>query len=240
MSAASAATTEDSDARVAMKGGEWSLPLDGPATNLTERWARVVNGALADTSRRTVAQQQQPAARRKWSGKGWMSIGASWRAGEGWSGQREGDQLEAAAIQMDQDAVLSTNVTASAPSLLSTVGELEGQVMDFGAPERSSWRVWQRPVRRAVLGPEEEKDKMKQMETEECSEGVYASGKAELTLYLLETGATHYEVADASAALFATESESGLTRVTWRRWRRNLDGLTSTGFSGNQALLLVR
>lgn len=240
MSAASATATEDSDARVAMEGGEWRLPEDGPVTNLTERWARVVNGALADTSRGTASQQQQPAARRKWSGKGWMSIGASWRAGEGWSGQREDDQLEAAAIQVDQDTALSTNVTASSASLISTVGQLEGQVMGFGAPERSSWRIWQRPARRDVLGPKEENEEITQMETEEWSGGVYASGRAELTLYLLETGATHYEVADASAALFATEPESGPTSATWRRWRRNLDGLTSTGFSGNQALLLVR
>lgn len=244
MSAASATTTEDSDAfaRVAMEGSEWSSPEDGPATNLTERWARVVNGALADTPRGTASQQQQPAARRKWSGKGWMGIGASWRAGEGWCGQREGDQLEATAIQVDrsEDAVLPTNVTSSSPSLLSTVGELEGQVVGFDAPERSSWRVWQGPTRRVSLVPEKEKDDTNQMEAEEWSGSVYASGKAELTLYLLETGATHYEVADASAALFATEPETGLTRVTWRRWRRNLDGLTSTGFSGNQVLLLVR
>ncbi|CAM9090881.1 unnamed protein product, partial [Ectocarpus sp. 4 AP-2014] len=69
-------------------------------------------------------------------------------------------------------------------------------------------------------------------ELEDAGGGVCATAKEELALYLLEAGATDDLVAMATAALFAAEPRCSLTEGTWKRWRQNLDGLRSKGFSG--------
>ena len=241
----------------AVEGCERSSATDGIASNLTARWANVVNGALAETSQVVVSQrrrQQQdekisetkrqdaaPAGRRKWSGKGWLGIGASWRAGEGWGGPREDQSLARSASATPEGAVLPANATTSSSFSMGSGGLTVWASGGFDeAVEQASWRVWRGPTRKTAMVElaGEKVDEDEEEATEDTGGGVFsASARAELTLYLLETGATHYEVADASAALFAVEAESALTGVTWRRWRRNLDGLTSNGFSGVGGLL---
>ena len=61
---------------------------------------------------------------------------------------------------------------------------------------------------------------------------VCTAAREELTVYLLDAGATEDLVATATAALFAAEPRCSLTEGTWKRWRQNLDGLRSTGFTG--------
>lgn len=93
--------------------------------------------------------------------------------------------------------------------------------------ERRSWRVWCGPTRASDLCvslPEEKEGK----------EDVYATAREELTVYLLATGATHYEVAGAASALIAVQPELALTGSTWKRWRDNLEGLRRTGFTGTK------
>lgn len=85
---------------------------------------------------------------------------------------------------------------------------------------RKSWRVWCGPLGASgagVAAPDRD---------------ICATAREELTVYLLATGATHYEVAEAGSALIAVEPELALTGATWRRWRKNLEGLRRTGFTG--------
>lgn len=247
--------------------------------------------ALTLESRPTTA----PAVRKKWSGKGWVGIGASWRAGEGWSGwsgsRAKGPEAAAAATGADTPTTMSTSTstptstsdststptstsistltsaTISTTTLVDTcledgvlaaveVGRRYGgdggggdaTVVAVPAPsnatnaqanvgpeetsgniicvlstldraDRPSWRVWRGPGPGRAPGSAEEEE-------------LGATAREQLTLYLLQTGATHYDVAKAAEALFAVEPESALARATWRRWRQNLDGLRSTGFAG--------
>lgn len=289
--AAEAATSEGEQSETVVVETEGSFERDSPAKNLAEnlttRWASVVNGALAGTTSLEPQQQQQALSgvgeataaasgiRRKWSGKGWLGIGASWRAGEGWAGPREMETAtaaEAAAAAAAAAASAAANQASTrtttpprpdpendpAREVLLTVGidcryggnttvELPANATSASVPdrvaveatevatlttepeanlaERPSWRVWQGPERRRP--------------GELVGKDVCAMAREELTLRLLETGATHYEVARASAALFAMEPDLALTGVTWRRWRQNLDGLRLTGFTGGMCMCLV-
>lgn len=88
-----------------------------------------------------------------------------------------------------------------------------------GGFERRSWRVW--------LGPERVLTT-----TSIVQEEVGTTAREELTVYLLAMGASHHEAAAAGNALLAAGSRLSLTTMTWRRWKRNLDGLRRTGFTG--------
>lgn len=68
---------------------------------------------------------------------------------------------------------------------------------------------------------------------------VCTTAKEELTIYLLEMGATYELAAAATAALFAAEPRCSLTEGTWKRWRQNLDGLRSTGFTGGKIVCVT-
>ena len=263
--------------------------------------------ALALERRLTTA----PVVRKKWSGKGWVGIGASWRAGEGWSGwsgsrakgpeaaapatgaETETPTLTPTSTPMSTSTALSTSTSNSTPTLTSTptstitttltptttltamstttvvdtsledgvlaavevgrryggdgaggdetavavpapsnatkaqanVGleENSGSILcvlsTLDRADRPSWRVWRGPGEGRGTGSAEEEE-------------LGATAREQLTLYLLQTGATHYDVAKAAEALFAVEPESALAQATWRRWRQNLDGLRSTGFAG--------
>lgn len=284
----------------------------------TARWAHVVNGGGmtsvspvqrgptppagqdATTATTTTTTTTAPVTKRKWSGKGWLGIGASWRAGEGWSGPSKTDTaLQASSMlsmtttgvttpsretvpQSDSpvDEVFAaaveeaggrrgngtdcspTGMTVSPAASLTTTTTMtsssewswEERSLEGGYEkptrrastlerrrERRSWRVWQGPERQRrrameagllIARDEEEEEYDEDEEDGEEEEDVCATAREELTVYLLETGATHYEVATAASALFAMEPELALTQLTWRRWRQNLEGLRSTGFTG--------
>ena len=284
--------------------------------------------ALALEKNERPKTQAAPVVRKKWSGKGWLGIGASWRAGEGWSGRgKDPEPIPATRRDTETSSPTSESISKSTPSSMSTVTastptsastptvttstvkttveetrldadvfaavevgrrryggddaagaqvqrnatdlqanvgsvgktaaavvvppnataavvvppnatdavpsatdmqeelrpeetseEIVGVLSTLDLADRPSWRVWRRPGAEKAQGPVEE---------ELC-----ATAREQMTLYLLETGATHYDVATAAAALFTVDPESALTEVTWRRWCQNLDGLRSTGFTG--------
>lgn len=110
-----------------------------------------------------------------------------------------------------EDATLLANAAAAA-----AVAAVDGVLVPSGGNE-------------SPLADEEEDTST---ELEDTGGGVCATAKEELALYLLEAGATDDLVAMATAALFAAEPRCSLTEGTWKRWRQNLDGLRSKGFSG--------
>lgn len=248
-----------------------SLPAtENKAANLTtSQWPKVMDVAIANATPVTRQQDQDqkqaptpsqeqsttkeatPGVRLKWSGKGWLGIGASWRAGEGWKGPHGTEVVTAPSVESSKTTIppeagvngifqavgvdrsnasghisnLAANVSSS--GLWGGGGAYEGNAQEVALSltstlcleEKPSWRVWQGTRQARVTESPKEQD-------------VHATAREELTVYLLETGAKHYDVSMASAALFAMEPELALTEATWWRWRQNLDGLRSKGFSG--------
>lgn len=115
-------------------------------------------------------------------------------------------------------------------------GELEGRAASVAAltaetrrsEGKRSWRVWCGPLRHGDV------------DVLQTAEDVCATAREELTVYLLATGATHYEVSAAGAALIAVEPSLALTGATWRRWRKNLEGLRRTGFTGKRVVCVYQ
>lgn len=139
-----------------------------------------------------------------------VEVGRRYGGGAGGGGDETAVTVQAPSNATDTQADVRPEETSE---------NILGELSTLDVADRPSWRVWRRPGPGRAPGSAEE-------------EGLCATAREQLTLYLLETGAPHYDVAEAAAALFAVEPESALAEATWRRWRQNLDGLRSTGFSG--------
>ncbi|CAM9444454.1 unnamed protein product, partial [Ectocarpus fasciculatus] len=197
------------------------------------QWGKVVGGtgatsgaaaseaAAGELSRGEVAAPAPPARRKKWSGKGWLVSRAKEEAKGRARSQNRASEAEAGSSSTavdDDDASMTSTVAA-----VNTGREAGPAGTDLVNVE---------PPAGGTEPPLADEEEDTSTELEDTGGGVCATAKEELTLYLLEAGATGDLVATATAALFAAEPRCSLTEGTWKRWRQNLDGLRSKGFSG--------
>lgn len=122
--------------------------------------------------------------------------------------------------------VTAPDGSAAAAAAASAGVDVPSPVVALGDEAAAPWQ--QQPVQR---DPDTEE---LELDGEKGEEDVCTSARRELAAYLLEAGATDDLVAAATAALFAAEPRCTLTEGTWKRWRQNLDGLRSTGFTGEE------
>ncbi|CAM9714409.1 unnamed protein product [Scytosiphon promiscuus] len=227
------------------------------AQNNTSQWTGVVNGETAVAPSRAAGQEVRlaealpsapladdfrrgsPASRgKKWSGKGWLDSRAEEQSRKGPQERRGGESAAAtddtaAASTADGDAVANTLAAAAVAAVATADDAAEATVAGNTAASAAAGGVGvgDEPAVAAdeAAGAPTGQDPSPQPVV---SMDVCATAREELTSYLLETGAPQSLVATATTALFAAEPRCTLTEGTWKRWRQNLDGLRSTGFTG--------
>lgn len=207
-------------------GEGWSGPSKTEATLQTSSMMSMTATGVATSSRMTAPQSDSPVDEM------FAAVAVNSRRGNG-TDSPAGTVPRAANLT----TAASSEWSGEGRSLDGDYEETTRAASTLGRGGWRSWRVWQGPERRRAMatgllisGWEEEEEVV----VVEEEEDVCVTAREELTLYLLETGATHYDVATAWSALFAIEPELALTQVTWRRWRQNLEGLRSTGFTGGR------
>ncbi|CBJ32380.1 conserved unknown protein [Ectocarpus siliculosus] len=182
--------------------------------------AAAAEAAAGGLSRGEVAAPAPPSRRKKWSGKGWLVSRAKEEAEGRAKSQNRAAGTDAGLSSM---AVDDDEGTSMMPTVAAVETGLEAGLIDTDLVNVPSGGT------ESPLADEEEDTST---ELEDTGGGVCATVKEELALYLLEAGVTDDLVAIATAALFAAEPRCSLTEGTWKRWRQNLDGLRSKGFSG--------
>lgn len=208
------------------------------AQNATAQWTSVVKGETAiararGTGKQTAVAGAPPATedgqrtaatapRKKWSGKGWLVSRAEEENRQGPQQRRGGDS--ATVTDNDTNATSVDAAAAAADAAGAAVAAAGAAVASDPAADdlvppngRARELPGQDPTMQPAVGGD-----------------ICSTAREELTTYLLGTGAPESLVATATAALFAAEPRCTLTEGTWKRWRQNLDGLRSTGFTGEQ------
>ncbi|CAN0449024.1 unnamed protein product, partial [Ectocarpus sp. 8 AP-2014] len=208
---------------------QWGNVVGGTgATSGAAAAAAAEAAAAGGLSRGEVAAPAPPARRKKWSGKGWLVS----RAKEEAEGRAKSQNRETGT-----DARLSSMVPSMAvdddegTSMMPTVAAMETG-REAGLTDTALVNGKDGERGEGTESPLADEEGGKATGLEDTGGGVCATAKEELALYLLEAGATDDLVVMATAALFAAEPRCSLTEGTWKRWRQNLDGLRSKGFSG--------